>query len=97
MNDDKNLTASDVQTLASRDGVVAFFATLGYNTDSRQPQSADAMGITAESLKRQVAHIERIAFHSDDVDTTGRLPGRAEVGHRRRDQGIGSRPQESGR
>ena len=67
MNYDKNLTASDVQTLASRDGVVAFFATLGYRTDSRQAQSADAMGITAESLKRQVAHIERIAFHDDVI------------------------------
>ena len=68
MNDDKNLTASDVQTLASRDAVVAFFATLGYNTDSRQPQSAAAMGVAAESLKRQIEHVERIAVHSDGAE-----------------------------
>ena len=68
MIDDKNLTASDVQTLASRDAVVAFFATLGYNTDSRQPQSAAAMGVAAESLKRQIEHVERIAVHSDGAE-----------------------------
>ena len=68
MIDDKNLTASDVQTLASRDGVTAFFATLGYDTDSRQAQTADAMGITAESLKKQVQHVERIALQDDGAE-----------------------------
>ena len=68
MIDDKNLTASDVQTLASRDGVVAFFAMLGYDTDSRQTQTVDAMGITAESLKKQVRHVERIALQDDGAE-----------------------------
>ena len=68
MIDDANLTASDVQTLASRDGVTAFFATLGYDTDSRQAQTADAMDITAESLKKRVQHVERIAFQDDGAE-----------------------------
>ena len=38
MTDDKNLSKSDVQGLTTRDGVVAFFAELGYGTDSRQPR-----------------------------------------------------------
>ena len=68
MNDDKNITASEVQTLASRDGVVASFAGLGYRTDSRQPQSTAAMGITAASLVRQIRHIERVAVHDDGAE-----------------------------
>ncbi len=69
MIDDKNLNASDIQALASRDGVVAFFAKLGYDTNSRQTQTVDAMGITAESLKKQVQHIERVAVHDDGAES----------------------------
>ena len=65
MIEDKNISVADVQTLATRDGVAAFFAALGYRTDSRQPQSVSAMGITAGSLARQIGHIERIAVHDD--------------------------------
>ena len=54
MTDDRNVSVADVQTLATRDGVAAFFASLGYRTDSRQPQSVSAMGITAGSLSRQI-------------------------------------------
>ncbi len=61
--DDRDFRAADVQLLASRDAVAAFFATLGYNTDARTPQTAAAMGITAESLQHQIRHIERIADH----------------------------------
>ena len=68
MTDDKNITASDVQTLASRDCVAAFFAGLGYRTDSRQPQSTAAMGITATSLVRQTRHIERVAVNDDGAE-----------------------------
>ena len=46
MTDDRNISVADVQTLTTRDGVVAFFAALSYRTDSRQPQSVSAMGIT---------------------------------------------------
>ena len=68
MIDDKNLSKADLQTLATRDGVVAFFASLGYRTDARQTQSVAAMGITADSLKQQVKHIERIAVHDDGAE-----------------------------
>ncbi len=68
MTDDKNISASDVQSLATRDGVAAFFAALGYRTDSRQPQSTAAMGITAASLERQIKHIERVALHGDGAE-----------------------------
>ena len=68
MTDDRNLSASDVQTLATRDGVAAFFAALGYSTDTRQPQSVSAMGITAGYLSRQIRHIERIAVHDDGAE-----------------------------
>ena len=68
MTDDRNISVADVQTLATRDDVTAFFAALGYRTDSRQPQSVSAMGITAGSLSRQIEHIERIAVHDDGAE-----------------------------
>ena len=68
MTDDRNISVADVQTLATRDDVAAFFATLGYRTDNRQPQSASAMGITAGALSRQIKHIERIAVHDDGAE-----------------------------
>ena len=68
MNDDKNLSTSEIQTLTSRDGVAAFFATLGYRTDSRQTQSTSAMGITTAWLVRQIRHIERLAVHDDGAE-----------------------------
>ena len=68
MTDDKDISIADVQTLATRDGVAAFFAALGYRTDSRQPQSVSAMGITAGALSRQIKHIERIAVHDDGAE-----------------------------
>ena len=68
MTDDRNISVADIQTLATRDGVAAFFAALGYRTDSRQPQSVSAMGITAGSLSRQIKYIERIAVHDDGAE-----------------------------
>ena len=68
MTDDRNISVADVQTLVTRDGVVAFFAALGYRTDSRQSQSVSAMGITAGPLSRQIKHIERIAVHDDGAE-----------------------------
>ncbi len=69
MTDDRNLSVADVQALATKDGVSAFFAAMGYRTDSRQPQSVSAMGITAGSLSRQIKHIERIAVHDDGAES----------------------------
>ena len=68
MADDKDISLADVQTLATRDGVAAFFAALGYRTDSRQAQSVSAMGITAGSLSCQIKHIERIAVHDNGAE-----------------------------
>ena len=68
MTDDKNISTADIQTLATRDGVAGFLAALGYRTDSRQPQSVSAMGITAGALSRQIKHIERIAVHDDGAE-----------------------------
>ena len=68
MTDDKNISTADIQTLATRDGVAAFFAALDYRTDGRQPQSVSAMGITAGALSRQIKHIERIAVHDDGAE-----------------------------
>ena len=68
MADDKDISLADVQTLATRNGVAAFFAALGYRTDSRQAQSVSAMGITAGSLSRQIKHIERIAVHDNGAE-----------------------------
>ena len=68
MTGDQNPTPADIQTLATRDGVVAFFAGLGYRTDFRMAQSVAAMGITAEFAKRQIEHIERIAVHEDGAE-----------------------------
>ena len=66
--DDKDLKPADIQTLASNDGVASFFATLGYDTDVRLPQTAAAMGITAESLQRQIKNIEQLAVQEDGAE-----------------------------
>jgi len=60
---DFDLVPSHLQSLSSREAVAAFFASLGYNTDARLTQTAEAMGLTTESLKREIRHIERIADH----------------------------------
>src|SRR6266700_128046 len=61
LNQDYDLSHADIQLLANRDALAAFFARLGYNTNVRLPQSIAAMGITTESLKANIIHIERLA------------------------------------
>jgi len=68
LSSDKDLSVADVQSLSDRDSVAAFFAALGYATDTRLPQTAAAMGITTESLQRQIQHIERIAVQEDGAE-----------------------------
>lgn len=60
---DRDIRREDIQVLSNRDNVAAFFATLGYQTDARLVQSPANIGVTAESLARQITHIERIADH----------------------------------
>lgn len=68
MTEDRDLSSGDVQALSRADGVVAFFALLGYDTDARLPQTTAAMGITAESLQRQIRSIERVAVQEDGAE-----------------------------
>ncbi len=58
---DYDLSREDVQLLASRDALAAFFAKLGYDTNVRLVQNVNAMGITGETLRASIKHIERLA------------------------------------
>ena len=53
---DREIRREDVQTLSNRDQVVAFFAALGYQTDARLAQTPANIGVTADSLTRQITH-----------------------------------------
>ncbi len=61
LHEDVDLTRDDIQLLASRDAIAAFFARLGYDTNQRVTQSAVAMNITGDTLAANITHIERIA------------------------------------
>jgi hypothetical protein len=57
----RDVRREDVQSLSNADQVAAFFSVLGYQTDARVPQTAANLGITAESLGRQITRLERLA------------------------------------
>ena len=71
ITDDRELTRPDIQTLTGRDAIVSFFAGLGYRTDARVSQTCAAMGITAESLQRQIRHIERVGGKEGGAEPLG--------------------------
>lgn len=58
---DRQLSSADVQALNSADGLAAFFAILGYDTDARLSQSPANLGITNETLTRQIRRMELLA------------------------------------
>src|SRR6266496_6305836 len=58
---DLDLTRQDIQGLSSGDAVTAFFARLGYDTETRTLQTAGNLGITADSTSRPIKKIELIA------------------------------------
>ncbi len=60
-NLDIELGLHDVQALSSADAVAAFFARLGYSTDTRTLQTPANLGITAEGTARPIKKIELIA------------------------------------
>lgn len=62
---DFDLQLAHLQALSGRDAVTAIFALLGYNTEAHLTQTAEAMGLTAEALKREVRHVERVADQED--------------------------------
>ncbi|MCC6151870.1 MAG: Eco57I restriction-modification methylase domain-containing protein [Planctomycetes bacterium] len=65
LQDDRDLTKDDVMSITGRDALVRFFAHLGYNTDARQLQTADALGIAQSGLKSAAKHIERVSADGD--------------------------------
>ncbi len=65
---DNDLKSKDIQTLSSKEGIASFFATIGYDTETRLPQTATALGITAASLQRQIKDIEQLAVQDDGAE-----------------------------
>ncbi|MBX3459328.1 MAG: hypothetical protein KF696_05065, partial [Planctomycetes bacterium] len=61
VHDDLELTPHDVQAIDGRDALARFFARLGYDTDKRLPQTADALGIAQSALRSALKHVERIS------------------------------------
>lgn len=58
---DIELGPPDVQPLSNADEITAFFARLGYRTDSRISQTPANLGISAEGTTRPIEKIELIA------------------------------------
>ena len=58
---DRDIRREDLQGVSNRDQVAALFAALGYQTDARLTQAPANLGITSESLVRQITHLERLA------------------------------------
>lgn len=58
---DKDLRPEDIQSLSNADGIVDFFADLGYDTSARIAQSPANLGITNESLVKETIKIELVA------------------------------------
>jgi hypothetical protein len=61
LKEDYELQAAEVQLLKGHDALAAFFARLGYDTNNRIVQTADALGLNSDTLKPVVTHIERLA------------------------------------
>lgn len=58
---DLDLTERDIQALSSADAVAAFFARLGYDTNTRTLQTPGNLGIGTEGILRPIKRIELIA------------------------------------
>jgi hypothetical protein len=58
---DIDLPRQDIQRLNSAEAIAAFFARLGYHTETRTIQAAGNLGITADSTARPIKKIELIA------------------------------------
>jgi hypothetical protein len=58
---DQELTRQRIQNLNDAEAVLAFLAYLGYDTNNRVPQTPANLGITSETIQRQIKRIERIA------------------------------------
>ena len=58
---DYEVRRENIQELCGGDQVAALFAALGYNTDARLAQSPANLGITSDSIARQITRLERLA------------------------------------
>lgn len=58
---DKEVTRQQIQSLNNSEAVAAFFAYLGYDTNSRIQQTPVNLGITSETVQRQIKRVVRIA------------------------------------
>ena len=58
---DREVKTQHVQQINSRDAVASFFSYLGYDVEERTEQRAENLGITADSLKTSIEHIENLA------------------------------------
>ncbi len=58
---DKEVSRQQIQSLNDIEAITAFFAYLGYDTNTRVQQAPANLGITAETIQRQIKRIERIA------------------------------------
>lgn len=63
---DFDLAPAHIQSLSSREAVAALLTMLGYHTDARLTQTAEAMGFP-EALKRETQHVERLAEEEGGV------------------------------
>lgn len=57
----RDITESDILSLASADDVVRFFAKLGYNTNVRTKQTPANINITGDEISRQISSVELVA------------------------------------
>ena len=64
---DKEVKTKHVQSLNSRDAVASFFSFLGYDVGERTEQRPENLGVTADSLKRSITHIENVATQDEHL------------------------------
>ena len=64
---DKEVKTKHVQSLNSRDAVASFFSFLGYDVGERTEQRPENLGVTADSLKNSITHIENIATQEEQL------------------------------
>jgi hypothetical protein len=69
LNEDIELSPTDVQDLTTPDALAALFAKLGYNTNARLVQSISAMGISNDELRASIKRIERLTNNDDGISS----------------------------
>lgn len=65
LTDDRELGEHDIMAVTNRDALVKLFTHLGYDTDKRQAQTADALSISQSGLKAALKHVERVSANDE--------------------------------